>query len=221
MTRRTKGIIILLFPVIIITGIFISFIVVNTLLGTVPTASLDIVPQVFAEEAVVPAETTAPAGDSIVDVSRLLINYVLGFLGVLTFFAFFLCVPLGLYYIFTSDHKATDLRQYSELQNLSDEQLKSVDRLSWGAFFGGFIWPLSTGLYLWALACFIPFVNIYVYFKLWIHGRRMSYLALQPTSFEEFQERQRNAAMIILLFYVFTFALYFFLLYWYIFPDAL
>lgn len=209
MTRKQKGIFLIILPFIIVGIVLLSFVIINTLLqASVPTgisSTFELIPQALAQESfngnIVPEEIVmATRGeDSLIDLIRSMTNYFLGFLGIFTIFgSIFLFWPLGIYYIVTADHKATYLLKDPDFAGLRNEELESIDRLSWGAFFGGFIWPLSTGLYLWAFLSLIPFVNIYAFFKLWIHGRKMSWKALKMKNFEDFQQRQMVPIYIII-----------------------
>ncbi len=208
MNRKTKGIILIILPFIIVGLVLLSFIIINTLLqAAIPTElslNFNVIPQTLAQESfneiiTSPIELAGPESDTLIGLIRGSINYFLGLIGILTVVgSVFLFWPLGIYYIITADHKATDLLKDPAFANLSVEELESIDRLSWGAFFGSFIWPLSTGLYLWAFLSLIPILNIVIFFKLWVHGRRMSWKALKMTNFEEFQKRQMIPVIIII-----------------------
>lgn len=203
MTRKTKGVLLLSLPLVLIVSILLAFVIINTLLqAAVPVGPLEgFIPHAYAQDMV-----TSPESDMI-DIMRSTMNYGLGFLGTLSLIAILVCVPLGIYFLMTSDRDGnySHLRCDPDFKNLSDEQLKYIDGVSWGAFFGAFIWPLSTGLYWWALGRIVPLFNIYVFFKLWFAGRRLSWKALQPMSFEDFRKRQNLAAWILVAFVGFPF----------------
>jgi hypothetical protein len=74
---------------------------------------------------------------------------------------------------------------------LTPEQEKFLKKWSWGALVMPTIYFLISGLMKEALFTFIPFLNIYIWIKGIVSGRRMSWERGEWKSFEVFQKRQK------------------------------
>jgi len=148
------------------------------------------------------------------DVAASIVRIGLSLLGILSLI---FLTPLGIYFLVKKDYSmdqpqqsqpmqqpsvALDPTMAHKYQNLTPEQIKFIRGGSLSAFFGGLIWALGNKLWLWVLLGLIPFVNIYVWLKLTFHGRRMSWEKGDWQSFEQFKNRQKVVAWIVLAFAV-------------------
>lgn len=72
---------------------------------------------------------------------------------------------------------------------------KFVRSWSWGAFFLGFIWALSSRLYGWGIALFflsfVPIANLIFWIYFSVVGRKKSWEKGKWESFDAFKNRQK------------------------------
>jgi hypothetical protein len=58
---------------------------------------------------------------------------------------------------------------------ISDSDSAKLSTWNWGAFFLAPLWAFTNRLELWAVLCFVPFVNIVVALYLGYRGNRLAY----------------------------------------------
>lgn len=76
-------------------------------------------------------------------------------------------------------------------KSLTPEQAAFVKRGSFGAFSLGIIYFLASGLMIDALLTLVPFVNLYIWIRGIISGRKMSWEKATWTDFTTYQKRQK------------------------------
>lgn len=76
-------------------------------------------------------------------------------------------------------------------KNLTPEQTAFIGRGSFGAFSLGIFYFLACGLMMDALLSLIPFVNLYIWIRGIISGRKMSWEKASWTDFATYQKRQK------------------------------
>lgn len=115
------------------------------------------------------------------------------FVVVPSFVAALICVPLGIIKLSRRPKNNTvyQIMTKEEYQKLSYEEVSYISSWSWGAFFGGPVWALANFLWVWAAFSFVPVVNLYVWFKLALDGRQMSWKKGNWESFHKFRQRQK------------------------------
>lgn len=95
----------------------------------------------------------------------------------------------------------TTIKLETTYKGLTEEQIEYIESWSWGAFFGGLIWPVFSRVGLWwIIGWLVPFLNIYVWIKLSLHGKKISWQKWNWGSFEKFQKRQQLLGTIIAIF---------------------
>jgi len=77
-----------------------------------------------------------------------------------------------------------------------------LNNLSWGAFFCPLIWALGNKLYIWAIASLVPFLNLYVWLKLFFDGRQIAWENNKQIDFSAFKTRQKTIVWLNILFYI-------------------
>jgi len=191
MTRNKKiGLILIILPFFLIIGSLAGYTVAGFVIQQKITASQS-------------DPVSAGSGVPVYSILRV----VLGFAGLLGVLGLFICIPAGIYFL-NKKNDEESAKELSELQtnekylNLTPDQINYIRKWSWGAFFGQLFWPLGNKLYFWSLAVFIPFFNIYAWFKLSISGRKMAWEKGGWKNFEQFKKRQKIMALIIGVFII-------------------
>lgn len=75
--------------------------------------------------------------------------------------------------------------------SLSSDDPHFVQRESWAAFLNPFVWALGHCMWKWAVLTLIPGVNAYVWIRLWLGGRTLSWQS-SDWSIESFKQRERR-----------------------------
>ncbi|MEK7105721.1 MAG: hypothetical protein AAB865_03495 [Patescibacteria group bacterium] len=126
------------------------------------------------------------------------INAFMGVMGVLAII-FILCIPLGIFLLVKKDPKEIEvLKQQPAYAHLTDEQLHLVTGASLGAFLNPFVWAMGNHLYWWAAGMLVPFWNLYVWVRLVVEGRRMSF-EKGWSNFEFFKKSQKTILQVIVI----------------------
>ncbi len=134
------------------------------------------------------------AGTSTDDTSVVaIIQWALGFLGLLAVMSIFILVPLGIYFL----NKKTVL-DYSGMDSRSGKGEQSVipaeiSGWNWGAALLTWIWGIGNSVWL-SLIVFLPLANLFWWIVLGINGNEWAWKARAWGSIEEFQETQRTWA---------------------------
>jgi hypothetical protein len=132
-----------------------------------------------------------------------MLRVALSILGIVGVISICITIPIGIYFLTKeSEDPAIQLARLQadeRYKSLTPEQINFIHKWSWGAFFGGAIWPLGNKLFIWALLSLIPLVNIYVWIKLAIEGRRMAWEQSGWDDFDHFRYRQKVVAVIIVI----------------------
>jgi len=135
-----------------------------------------------------------------------IVNFALGLAGLLSVIGIFVGVPLGIFYLTRKDTEVPldEVKKSERYKGLTDEQILYINKWSWGAFFGNGIWQWGQKLYLQAILAFIPFVNIYIWIKCAMDGRKMAWEKGGWNNFEHFKKRQTIMAWVIVIVNIFV-----------------
>lgn len=212
MTRDKKiGIFLIIFPIVLLTITLFAYAVTRFVISS----SVSSVPSTY-KTSTLNETTTEDAGFEIkefgsgeigglqetsrAETTAKIINVVLGLVGLLAVLITFITVPLGIYFLSKKDqNKIQELQKSTKFQHLTPEQIQFASGWSWGAFFSTPIWALGNKLYLWTLLSLLPLVNIYAWIKLSIDGRKMSWEEGNWSDFDQFKQRQKIVAIIIVV----------------------
>jgi len=114
-------------------------------------------------------------------------------------------IPLGIYLLTRkeanndSPYLAKLKKSHPKYKNLTDAEIAYVQGWSWPAFLSPTVWALASKMYLWAFLSLIPFVNLYVWIKLSVDGRAMTWEQKEWQNFTQFRARQKIVIWIILV----------------------
>ena len=124
------------------------------------------------------------------------LRILLGIFGFLSMTGAVIGIPVGLYFFSRVEpHEVSDLARKTAYEGLSHEQVEYIAKWSWSAFFMHWIWTLcNRGVRFWTLGFFAPLVQQYLWIKIAMHGRRMTWESGKWKSFKEFRKRQRILA---------------------------
>lgn len=126
-----------------------------------------------------------------------LIGILLQFFGIVVVLGFIIGTPLGIFFLTRKEpERSVLLKAKPRFQSLTDDEIHSVSRWSWGAFFNPTIWAFGNRLWLWGIGTLIPFWHVYVWLRLAIDGRQLVWERSQLT-IGQFQRRQKIIAWII------------------------
>jgi len=198
MTRNKKlGLFLLIAPFALLFFILIAYAVSNFAFRAHP-------PEVSTQLSSV--EVATHAEPDVRSAVANILNVVLGLAGLLAVIGIFVGVPLGIYFLTKKNTELPigELKKQDLYKGLTDEQIKYINGWSWGAFFGNGIWQWGQKLYLQAVLAFIPFVNIYIWIKCAMDGRKMAWEKGGWDGFENFKKRQTVMAWVIVIVFVFV-----------------
>lgn len=183
MSKNKKiGLIALIGPIAVLLLISVAYAVTNYILSQLPiNSSIDVIGSD-------PRQTTA-----------MVVRVALGFFGMLAIIALIPGMVVGIVYLRKKDDPVTELKYQPRFAGLTDEQINYISGWSWSAFFGSFVFAIGNRLYGWALLSLIPIVSLYVWIKLSISGRRLSWEKGGWGSFEIFRKRQKIVAIVIVI----------------------
>ena len=140
---------------------------------------------------------------------------LLGIFGFLSILGAVVGIPVGLYFFSRVEpHEVSDLGRKTVYEGLSHEQVEYIAKWSWSAFFMHWIWTLANrGVRFWTLGFFAPIIQQYMWIKVSMHGRRMTWESGKWKSFKEFRKRQMILAwvawfmpIVLILLFTFVFA---------------
>lgn len=126
---------------------------------------------------------------------------------------------------FIASNQIEKFKSKKEYKNLSDEQIYYINRWSWGAFLGGWMWLLGNRLYLWLIPIVIAnavfaytrnaslhdpvyvlfiislaaILSLPIYFG--VKGRQLAWEEGWK-NFDQFEKRQVDVSRIILVYYL-------------------
>ncbi len=123
-------------------------------------------------------------------------RFLLGIMGIVALVGI-ICIPIGIYLLVKRDSGfLIALRRSSLYTQMPEEQLAFVTGPSFGAFLNPFVWAMGNHLYWWAMGMFIPFWGMYVWVRMIVDGRRLSYEKGWDT-FTHFQQSQKTLLQVI------------------------
>jgi hypothetical protein len=190
--NKRKGIIFILLPFITLTLILTAYAIAKFVLSAYANGQ---------ESTINPQTGLLNTASQTVKIAQI-INVALGLVGVLAVVSMFILIPLGIYFLSRKEPNATaDLAQSEKYRGLTPEQINYINSWSWGAFFGSGIWAVGNKLYIWLLLALIPVVNLYVWIKLSMDGRKMAW-EKGWGNFDQFKKRQKIMAWVIVGFSV-------------------
>ncbi len=134
----------------------------------------------------------------------LLIQWLLGFVGLLSVLGMLILVPLGIHFM----HKKS-LVDYSQMDDRSGKGERSIipaeiTGWNWGAALLTWIWGIGNNVWI-SLLVLLPFVSIFWWIVLGIHGNEWAWKARSWESVAQFKATQRKWtkwSLIILACYV-------------------
>ncbi len=175
MRKKTLGIILLLFPWVLLPLVLAAYAIMSYVLSAGGSQS------------------------NLLGVGNI-IQLLLGFMGVLAVLSFLVGTPVGIFLISRKEPDRFDLlKSRPRFQSLTDVELHTVSRWSWSAFLNPTFWALGNRLWFWALGSLIPLWGVYVWLRLAIDGRQMVWERSQLT-FAQFCKRQKMIAWVIGIF---------------------
>ena len=135
-----------------------------------------------------------------------LINFVLSLVGLVAVLGIIVGVPVGISYLVRKpeENDVNRLQTLPVYAGLTPEQIQYIASWSWGAFFGGIIWPLGNGLWLWSFLRIVPLIGLYAWIKLSLSGRQIAWEKGGWQNFAQFKKRQQIVAGVIWVFVVLT-----------------
>jgi hypothetical protein len=181
---KSLGLLFILLPPGGIVFILFMFTIVNALLGA-----------------------TTPAQDSeSIELMRVVIDYALGFLGIIFVIALFILVPIGIYLIAKKDHVITkcDERSGKGQKSIIPDEIKGW---SWGAAGLGWIWGVYHSVWI-SLLSFIPILNWVWWIVMGIKGNEWAWQKRRWKNIHEFQNSQRKWGIWGIVFFFLPFVLY-------------
>jgi len=123
-----------------------------------------------------------------------LIKVALGFFGVVFLLWIFIGVPIGIYFLTKKEPvKGAGLGKRISNGGSTDE-IEGIHKWNWGAFFLGWIWGISNGVWI-SFVTMIPIVGFIFRFYLGIDGNRLAWKNKKWDSVESFHNSQRNWAI--------------------------
>lgn len=111
-------------------------------------------------------------------------------------------VMIALNRLFNRQDKAQriiEAQNKPEYKNLTPEQIKFIQKSFWTPFFNPLAWAFGNRLYPQAIESIIPVWNIIIWLRLMSYGGMISWEQGNWKSFEEFKQRQKNMAWIVLI----------------------
>lgn len=204
MKNKTKGALLIIVPFVLLVFILsawsITRFVASRMSNTQPAQIQEEI-QTKTGEILFEATPTDLQELSIYETVARITNVVLGLLGILAVLGILVGLPFGIYYLAKKEEiENTQNPQIQEkYKNLTPEQITFINKWSWGAFFSFPVWVLGNGLYIWILASIVPFFNIYAWIKLSANGRKMAWEEHTWINFDQFKQRQKTMAWIIVL----------------------
>ncbi len=101
-------------------------------------------------------------------------------------------VPLGIYFLLKKQVDTVSvLKEKEQYQKLASEQIDYISRWSWGAFLNPLVWALGNRMWYAAIGCLLPIYNIFVWLRVAMEGRALSWENSDWNSFRTFQKRQK------------------------------
>lgn len=202
MTNKSKGVMFLVGPIVLLAVILMGYAISTFVMKQIYFHEL---PQVVSNSTTTfglnNSNELGLAKNDLRTTTASIINVSLSFLGIIAVLLIFVGIPLGIYFLSKKDlttDNITSLQNNEKYKNLTPEQITYIHKFSWGAFICSGVWPWGNKLYLWGVLAFVPLVNIFVWLKLAIEGRKMAWEQGGWTNFEQFKNRQKIMAWIIL-----------------------
>ncbi|KKQ27445.1 MAG: hypothetical protein US42_C0009G0035 [Candidatus Magasanikbacteria bacterium GW2011_GWC2_37_14] len=208
MTNKAKGILFLVGPIVLLAVILMGYAISSFVMA-----------QSYRQEILQTTNSTTTFGlnnpnelglakHDLRTTTASIIRVSLGFLGIIAVLLIFVGIPLGIYFLSKKDlteNNLSALQNDDKYKNLTPEQITYIHKFSWGAFIASGIWPWGNKLYLWGILAFIPLIGIYVWIRLAIEGRKLAWEQGGWTNFEQFKNRQKIMAWIILAIIILAF----------------
>ena len=120
-----------------------------------------------------------------------------GVSGIVALLGFLIGIPLGIFFLTRKEpNRILSLKQHPRYHGLSDEEINKIIGFSWSAFFMPPVFAFGNKLWFWALGSFVPFWNVYVWFRLTIDGRKMVW-EKENISPVQFRQRQKIITWVV------------------------
>ena len=197
MTNKAKGIMFLIGPIVLLAVILMGY-AISSFIAAQNYQQANSNPTI---DDLGHFEALGPAKNNLRTTTANIIRVSLGFLGIIAVILIFVGIPLGIYFLSRKDlteNNLLALQNNEKYKNLTPEQITYIHKFSWGAFVCSTVWPWGNKLYIWGILAFVPLVNIYVWLRLAITGRQMAWERGGWTNFEQFKNRQKIMAWVIL-----------------------
>lgn len=209
MKNKTKGLLLLILPIASLVLVLLAYPVAQFAMQAVdkdtPMPQTTTSPRDESFSISILDSTTATIGlpeDSLRLSATRTINSVLGLLGMIAVVAILIGVPFGIYFLTRKEETLTPeflakLQENPKYHSLTPEQITSINKWSWGAFFGNTIWAIGNKHFGMAVLSLIPVIGLYPWIKLSMEGRKLSWEKNNWKSFEHFEKIQRIIAWVI------------------------